>query len=83
MTTMKYLLFICQIRHKFKQTKLKKLYHLLQIHHLCKKKKKKENAEILFTLKLIVANWLANSIDGMSQLFHCIFTDSGIGKYFF
>ena len=39
-------------------------------------------AEILFTLKSIVSNWSANSIDGMSQLFQCMFTDSEIAKDF-
>ena len=36
----------------------------------------------MFTLKSIVSNWSANSIDGMSQLFQCMFTDSEIAKDF-
>ena len=36
----------------------------------------------MFTLKSIVSNWSANSIDGMSQLFQCMFTDSAIAKDF-
>ena len=43
----------------------------IQNHHLGKRK-----AEILFVLKCIVSNWSTNSIDGMSQLFQCMFTDS-------
>ena len=36
----------------------------------------------MLTLKSIVSNWSANSIDGMSQLFQCMFTDSEIAKDF-
>ena len=36
----------------------------------------------MFTLKFIVSNWSASSIDGMSQLLQCMFTDSEIAKDF-
>ena len=36
----------------------------------------------MFTLKSIISNWSANSIDCMSQLFQCLFTDSEIAKDF-
>ena len=36
----------------------------------------------MFTLKSNVSNWSVNSIDGMSQLFQCMFTNSEIEKDF-
>ena len=68
-TTIKYLLFMCQICQKFKQTKLKKLSNKLIY-----------NLYLIF--KSIVSNCSANSVDGMSQFFQCMFTDSKIAKDF-
>ena len=64
------------------QTNKTKETQQLTLSFVSKSSPSKKNAEILFTLKSIVLNWSANSIDGMSQLFQCMFTDSEIAKDF-
>ena len=66
--------------NKTKETQQLTLFHALSF--VSKSSPSKKKAEILFTLKSVVSNWSASSIDGMSQLFQCMFTDSEIAKDF-
>ena len=62
------------------QTNKNKETQQLNLSFVSKSSLSKRKVEILFTLKSIVSNWSANSIDGMSQLSQCMFTDSEIGN---
>ena len=58
------------------QTNETKETQQLTLSFVSKSSPSKKKTEILFTLKFIVSTLSANFIDGMSQLFQCMFTDT-------